>query len=102
VAGNGHCERDHAARATRGLFGNTRARARFFYVAIESYRLTEACKLQVLAELAAAKGRSDLAEDIRQIARVLLGGVPVRKPSPLAAAAVFRAAAARTRGATPH
>jgi hypothetical protein len=72
-------------------------------VAIEPYRLTEACKLQVLAELAAAKGRADLADDIRQIARVLMGGAPVRqKPSRLTAAAVFRAAAARTRGATPH
>ena len=70
--------------------------------AIESYRLTEACKLQVLAELAAAKGRADLAEDIRQIARVLLGGAPLRQPSRLTAAAVFRAAAARSRGASPH
>jgi hypothetical protein len=71
-------------------------------VAIESYRLTEACKLQVLAELAGAKGRADLAEDIRQIARILLGGAPLRQPSRLTAAAVFRAAAARSRGASPH
>jgi hypothetical protein len=71
-------------------------------VAIANYRLTEACKLQVLAELAAAKGRDDLAHDIRQIARVLMGGVPVRQPSPTTTAAVFRAAAARTRGAAPH
>jgi hypothetical protein len=84
------------------LFGNTGPRARISYVAIERYRLTEACKLQVLAELAAAKGRNDLADDIRQIARVLIGGAPVRQPSRLTAAAVFRAAAARTRGATPH
>ena len=68
-------------------------------MAIESYRLTEACKLQVLAELASAKGRADLAEDIRQIARILLGGAPLRQPSRLTAAAVFRAAAARSRGA---
>lgn len=71
-------------------------------MAIESYRLIEACKLQVLAELAAAKGRDDLAEDIRQIARVLMGGTPARQPARLTTAAVFRAAAARTRGATPH
>jgi hypothetical protein len=71
-------------------------------VAIESYRLTEACKLQVLAELAAAKGRADLAEDIRQIARVLMGGTPARQRSRLTTAAVSRAVAARTRGATPH
>ena len=69
---------------------------------MESYRLTEACKLQVLAELAAAKGRADLAEDIRQMARVLLGGAPAKQRSRLTAAAVFRAAAARSRGATPH
>jgi hypothetical protein len=84
------------------LSGNTGPRARISYVAIERYRLTEACKLQVLAELAAAKGRADLADDIRQIARVLMGGAPVRQPSRLTAAAVFRAAAARSRGATPH
>lgn len=84
------------------LFGNTGLRARISYVAIERYRLTEACKLQVLAELAAGKGRTDLADDIRQIACVLMGGAPVRQPSRLTAAAVFRAAAARTRGATPH
>ncbi len=84
------------------MFGNTGPRARFSYVAIERYRLTEACKVQVLAELAAAKGRTDLADDIRQIARVLLGGTPLRRPSRLTAAAVFRAAAVRTRGATPH
>lgn len=71
-------------------------------MAIESYRLTEACKLQVLAELAAAKGRDDLAEDIRQIARILLGGAPVRQPSRLTTAAVFLAAAARAKGASPH
>jgi hypothetical protein len=99
---NRRSERDHTEGAPRSLCGNTRPRARFFYVAIESYRLTEACKLQVLAELASAKGRSDLAEDIRQIARMLLGGAPLRQPSRLTAAAVFRAAAARNRGASPH
>jgi len=72
-------------------------------VAIASYRLTEACKLQVLAELAAAKGRPDLAHDIRQIARILLGGAPARPPSRTTTAAVtFRAAASRSGGATPH
>ena len=73
-AETGSSERDHTAGPARGFRGNTGLRARFFYVAIESYRLTEACKLQVLAELAAAKGRADLAEDIRQVARILLGG----------------------------
>jgi len=102
VGGNGSSERDHTMGAAGGFRGNTGPPARFFYVAIESYRLTEACKLQVLAELAAAKGRADLAEDIRQVARILLGGAPLRQPSRLTPAAVFRAAAARSRGASPH
>jgi hypothetical protein len=41
------------------------------------YCISGATQLQLLAELAAAKGQPDLANDIRRVARILMGA-----PSP--------------------
>ena len=47
------------------------------YVRIERYLLIEAARLEILAEVAAAKGHASLAEDIRRCRRILVDGVPL-------------------------
>lgn len=71
-------------------------------MAIERYRLHEACKLQILSEIAAAKARPDLADDIRQVARLLIGGMPARSKSRETVASTTFRAAARTSGTNPQ
>ncbi|HET6149382.1 MAG TPA: hypothetical protein VFH68_17740 [Polyangia bacterium] len=39
--------------------------------------LIEAARLEILAEVAAAKGHADLAEDIRRCRRILVDSVPL-------------------------
>jgi hypothetical protein len=48
------------------------------YVHIERYLLIEAARLEILAEVAAAKGYPDLAEDIRRCRRILVDAVPLK------------------------
>jgi hypothetical protein len=47
------------------------------YVKIERYLLIEAARLEILAEVAAAKGHAALAEDIRRCRRILVDSVPL-------------------------
>jgi hypothetical protein len=48
------------------------------YVHIERYLLIEAARLEILAEVAAAKGHATLAEDIRHCRRILVDAVPLK------------------------
>jgi hypothetical protein len=50
-----------------------------YHVQIERYLLIEAARLEILAEVAAAKGHHDLAEDIRHCRRVLIDAVPLKR-----------------------
>ena len=45
---------------------------------IERYLLIEAARLEILAEVAAAKGHAALAEDIRRCRRILVDSVPLK------------------------
>ena len=45
---------------------------------IERYLLIEAARLEILAEVAAAKGYPALAEDIRHCRRLLVDAVPLK------------------------
>jgi len=51
------------------------------YVQIERYLLIEAARLEILAEVAAAKGHATLAEDIRRCRRILVDAVPLKTAS---------------------
>jgi hypothetical protein len=57
------------------------------YVQIERYLLIEAARLEILAELAAAKGHAALAKDIRHCRRILVDAVPLKRPVGSAAGA---------------
>ena len=46
---------------------------------IERYLLIEAARLEILAEVAAAKGHAALAEDIRRCRRILVDAVPLKR-----------------------
>jgi hypothetical protein len=54
------------------------------------FQLTEAAKLDLLADLAAAKGERELADDIRRAARLLVGGTPPDMSETAASANLFR------------
>jgi hypothetical protein len=47
-------------------------------VQIERYLLIEAARLEILAEVAAAKGHPDLAQDIRRCRRILVDSLPLK------------------------
>ena len=51
------------------------------YVKIDRYLLIEAARLEILADMAAAKGHAMLAEDIRRCRRILIDAVPLKSPA---------------------
>jgi hypothetical protein len=55
-------------------------------VKIERYLLIEAARLEILAQVAAAKGHTVLAEDIRRCRRILVDAVPLKRAAGDAAA----------------
>jgi hypothetical protein len=56
-------------------------------VHIDRYLLIEAARLEILAEVAAAKGHAALAEDIRRCRRILVDAVPLKPAGGSAAGA---------------
>ena len=63
------------------MWGTLRRRDVAIYVQIERYLLIEAARLEILAEVAAAKGHTALAEDIRHCRRILVDAVPLKPAS---------------------
>jgi hypothetical protein len=60
------------------ISGRRRSSRVLIYVHIERYLLIEAARLEILAEVAAAKGHAGLAEDIRRCRRILVDAVPLK------------------------
>ena len=68
-------------RSAREMSGTLRASDVAIYVKIDRYLLIEAARLEILAEMAAAKGHTMLAEDIRRCRRILIDSVPLKSPA---------------------
>ena len=64
--------------SVRERWGTLRESDVAFYVKIDRYLLIEAARLEILAEMAAAKGHATLAEDIRRCRRILIDSVPLK------------------------
>jgi hypothetical protein len=62
-------------------------------VRMQRYRISAATRLAFLADLAAAKGQPELADDIRLAARLVLASAPPEVAPAAAAAAAFQATA---------
>jgi hypothetical protein len=63
------------------MWGTLRCTDVAIYVQIDRYLLIEAARLEILAEMAAAKGHKTLAEDIRRCRRILIDAVPLKPAS---------------------
>jgi hypothetical protein len=62
----------------RRILGRRRRARVLIYVKIERYLLIEAARLEILADVASAKGHTALAENIRRCRRILVDAVPLK------------------------